>query len=128
MRASKLRRREGRKARSEKGPEGRVAKIVFASKKSDPSALRKSEVRFFQSGPSIERPNLRCCSGPRNFANACLPLSDSSRKPKLNEPCQALIPGFVVISTRPKPASWFSAAYGLRRKRISRTLELLGSL
>ncbi len=105
---------------------GSVATIVLASKKSDPSAFRKSEVWFFQIGPNIAKPNRLCCSGPRNLANAWRPFKDSSRKPKLNEPCHELTPGLVIMSTKPKPASWLSAAYGLSRNRISRIWDFGG--
>src|SRR5687767_15919344 len=92
---------EGRKARAENVPAGSVAKMGLASKNNDPSAFRNSDVRFFQIGPSIESPNLRCCSGPRNGANTWRAFIDSSRKPKLNDPCHEFTPGLVVISTRP---------------------------
>ena len=110
-----------------KGPVGSVATIVFASKNSEPSAFRKSEVWFFQSGPSSERPNRRCCSGPRNLRERLAGTQRLVTKTKVERAVPRIDPGLgddvdkaktgivILCGVRVEPESYL-ANLGLRRQ------------
>jgi hypothetical protein len=84
-------------------------------------------VRLRQSGPSSVKTPRRNCSGTLAGANALRAFSAASRKPTVALARHSPSPGRVTMSTEMKPASWFSAAKALRRKRISRICDFGGS-